>query len=92
MTPPFDTQYVHQIKKGSTVKYGNKDYRIQDDGKGYLHIIVNQDGKRKKIGTDKLGLSEPVTMADYVLNWWHTLYSFEDYCSYAAAEIAWQSF
>ncbi len=32
-------QYIDNFKKGSVVTYGNKDYHVQDNGKGYLHII-----------------------------------------------------
>ena len=40
----LNPQYFNQIKKGSTVMYGKQDYRVQDDGRGYLHIIVFEDG------------------------------------------------
>ena len=34
-----DPQYFESIKKGDTVMYGNKPYRVQDDGKGFLTFL-----------------------------------------------------
>lgn len=69
-----DPQYITSIVKGSTVTYGNKLYRVQDDGRGYLHIIVFEQGKRKKIGIDKLLWFEYGTMSDWVFNEWWKIY------------------
>lgn len=87
----LNPKYFNQIKKGTTVTYGKQDYRVQDDGRGYLHIIVFEDGKRKKIGIDKLegNFFEPGTKADWVFNgWWHH-YEYDEFKTFAAAEIAW---
>lgn len=48
-----DPQYIESVQKGSTVMYGNKPYRVQDDGKGFLHIIVF-DTKRRKVAVKDL--------------------------------------
>ncbi len=40
-------QDINDFKKGDSVTFKNRVYRIQDD-KGWLHIIVTTDGKRKK--------------------------------------------
>ncbi len=84
-------QYFNQIKKGVTVSYGNKPYRVQDDGHGYLHIIIFDDSKRKKIGIDKLkdNYFEPGTKADWVFNDWWKFYEYNEFKTFAAAEIAW---
>lgn len=82
-----DPQYIESIQKGSTVIYGNKPYRIQDDGKGFLHIIIFENGKRKKISVDKLLFFEYGSEADYVFNEWYKIYpSFEVFNQYASAE------
>lgn len=85
-----DPQYIESVKKGTTVMYGNKPYRVQDDGRGYLHIIVFENGKRKKVGIDKLLFFEYGTEPDYVFNqWWKIYNSFSMFQSFAAAEKAW---
>ena len=38
---------ITDYKKGDSVKFRNKHYRIQDD-KNWLHIIVTENGLRKK--------------------------------------------
>lgn len=82
-----DPQYIESIQKGSTVIYGNKPYRIQDDGKGFLHIIIFENGKRKKISVDKLLFFEYGSEADYVFNEWYKIYpSFEIFNQYATTE------
>lgn len=82
-----DPQYIESIQKGSTVIYGNKPYRIQDDGKGFLHIIIFENGKRKKISVDKLLFFEYGSEADYVFNEWYKIYSsFEIFNQYANTE------
>ena len=87
MTNP---QYIESIQKGTTVMHGNKPYRVQNDGKGFLHIIVFQDGKRKKIGIDKLLFFEYGTEADYIFNgWWKQYHDFKTFQAFAKSEIAW---
>lgn len=86
----FEPQYIESIVKGITVMYGNKPYRVQDDGKGYLHIIVFEEGKRKKIGIDKLHFFEYGTEADYVFNeWWKKYDSYNLFKQFADAEKEW---
>jgi hypothetical protein len=83
-------QYFINVEKGFTVTYGKNDYRVQDDGKGYLHIIVFEGGKRKKIGIKSLQQFEPGTEADYVFNGWFEMYEdYELFKSFADAERMW---
>jgi hypothetical protein len=35
----IEPQYIESITKGSTVTYGNKRYRVQDDGGYYFTTI-----------------------------------------------------
>ena len=83
--------YIQHLKKGITVRYGQSDYRIQDDGKGYLHIIIFENGKRRKVGLKELGnnLFEAGTEADYVFNEWYKHYSKAEFLSFAKAELNW---
>lgn len=70
--------------------YGNKPYRVQDDGKGFLHIIVFEQGKRKKIAVSSLPFFEPGSLQDYIFNGWFDLYdSYELYRSFMSAELKW---
>jgi len=83
----IEPQYIHQIKKGVTVTYGQSSYRVQDDGKGFLHIVVKCNGERKKIGIKQLLFFDPGSLQDYIFNGWFELYStYKEYCSYASAE------
>jgi hypothetical protein len=83
-------QYNINISKGDTVTYGNKHYRVQDDGKGFLHIIVFEEGKRKKIAISNLQFFEPGSMADYVFNGWFDIYDqYQLFHSYMLAELSW---
>lgn len=83
----IDYQYKEAIKKGSTVRYGKNDYRVQDD-RGYLHIIVFEDGKRKKIGIDKMIFFEYGSYQDYVFNEWWKLYDdYETFRTFAEHEL-----
>ena len=50
----FKYHYLHKPEPGFTVSYGDKAFRIHDDGKGWLHIIIQEKGSRKKIGLDRL--------------------------------------
>lgn len=88
----IDAQYFEDVKKVVTVSYGKKDYRVQDDGRGFLHIIVFEEGKRKKIGIEKLKQKsfEPGSMADYVFNGWFQIYDSEKmFSEFAKAEVSW---
>lgn len=40
-------QNINDFKKGESVTFGKKAYTIQDD-KGWLHIVIRENGKRKK--------------------------------------------
>lgn len=40
-------QTVDDYKKGDSVNFHNKTFRVQDD-KGWKHIVVTENGKRKK--------------------------------------------
>lgn len=87
----IEPQYFKRIEKGSTVSYGNKPYRVQDD-RGYLHIIVIENNKRKKISIEAFNENffEPGTTADYVFNeWWKIYESEEQYRQFTNAEISW---
>ena len=81
-------QYLESIKKGCTVIYGNKPYRVQDDGKGFLHIIVFEDGKRKKMPVSKVDVwFEFGSEADWVFNgWWKIYPDYELFKSFAENE------
>lgn len=88
-----DTQYFIDVEKGFSVTYGNKDYRVQDDGKGWLHIIVTENNKRTKISIDKIPSFEPGSEADWAINGWWRLYpDYKLYRDYARAESAWLTF
>lgn len=91
MTNFIMPQYLENIQKGSTVMYGNKPYRVQDDGKGFLHIITFDQGKRKKLAIDKVDIwFEYGTEPDYIFNgWWKIYNDFNQFRQYALAEIAW---
>lgn len=83
----IDPQYIESIQKGSTVIHGNKPYRVQDDGRGYLHIIVFDNGKRKKIGIDKLLFFDYGSEADYIFNeWWRHYNSYQLFSQFALTE------
>lgn len=87
----FNYHYIINPEKGDTVSYGDAAYRVHDDGKGWLHIIVQKDGIRKKIGIDKViecGII-PGSEADWVLNEWWKLYDFVTFTSFVAAELSW---
>ena len=78
MTP--DIQYIESIKKGDTVTYGDQRYRVQDDGKGWLHIVVN----KKKIALKEVLLFKYGTLQDYIFNGWYEVYpNFEMFASFA---------
>lgn len=81
-------QYFHQVRKGSTVIYGNKTYRVQED-RGNLHIILLEDGHRKKKTITQSMFIEPGTITDFALNEWFNYYTPEEFFSYASAELNW---
>lgn len=91
MTEFIMPQYLESIRKGSTVIYGNKPYRVQDDGKGFLHIITFEDGKRKKLPVSKVDVwfefgSEP----DWIFNqWWKIYPDYVIFSQYASSEKLW---
>jgi hypothetical protein len=90
MYETINNQYISSIKKGDPVTYGITDYRVQDDGKGWLHIIVIENGKRKKIALSEVLLFEYGSEPDYIFNKWWIIYpSYEIFKQYASAEIAW---
>lgn len=85
-----EPQYIKTIKKGHTVMYGNKPYRVQDDGRGYLHIIVFENRIRKKMGIDKLVFFEYGTEADWVFNNWYKIYpDYQVFNQFSKSEKAW---
>lgn len=91
MTEFIMPQYLETIKKGDTVIYGNKPYRVQDDGKGFLHIINFENGKRKKLPISKVDIwfefgSEP----DYIFNqWWKIYPDYQIFFEFASSEKIW---
>lgn len=87
----FQYHYVINAQKGDTVSYGDGTYRVHDDGKGWLHIIVQRNTVRKKVSLDTVAQASymPGTEADYALNEWWRLYDFETYRSFALAELQW---
>lgn len=90
--PGFEYQYNAPLKKGDTVSYGNKPYRVQDDGNGWLHIIVQTNGSRKKIAVKELGTANFIygSQADYVFNeWWKIYPDYYLFKQFASAEISW---
>ena len=40
-------QNINDFKKGDSVKFGEKNYRVQED-KGWKHIVKRDNGNRKK--------------------------------------------
>ena len=87
-----DIQYFINVEKGFTVSYGNSHYRVQDDGRGWLHIVVIENNKRRKIGIDELKRRfafKPGTEADWIFNGWSVFYDYQLYMSFALAEVAW---
>lgn len=85
-----EPQYLELITKGSTVMYGNKPYRVQDDGKGFLHIIIF-DGKRRKIAVKDVDIwFEYGSDTDWIFNGWYKTYpDYELFRQFVESEIAW---
>lgn len=84
----LNPQYYHQIKKGDTVTVYNGSYRVQED-RGHLHIVMKVNGQRKKQTITPDMFCEPGTKADYILNGWFQFYEWEEFQSYAEAELKW---
>lgn len=86
-----EPQYIESITKGSTVMHGNKPYRVQDDGKGFLHIITFESGTRKKIAVKDVDLwFEYGTDTDWIFNGWYKIYhDYEVFRQFAESEKAW---
>jgi hypothetical protein len=83
-----DIQYFVSIKKGDSVQFENKMYRVQDD-KGWLHVYPVVNGKRKKVDIKTL-FFEPGTEADWAINGWWRLYpEYDLYKSFMSAELSW---
>ena len=79
-------QYLESIKKGDTVTYGNKPYRVQDDGHGFLHIIVFEP-KRKKVALKDVQIwFEYGSETDWIFNGWYKIYPFETFKAYSEVE------
>ena len=84
----IEVQYAHQFKKGDSVHFENKMYRVQED-KGWLFIYPVINGKRTKIDIKAL-FFEPGTEADWAINgWWQIYPQYEMYRDFAMAEIKW---
>jgi hypothetical protein len=60
------TEYI----KGDMVRFNKREYHLQDNGKGSLHIVVWEAGKRRKMGLKRIlfGGFEPGSFEDYVFN------------------------
>lgn len=54
--------YLTVHGEGNTATYGNSVYRIQND-RGHLHIVVRENGMRKKITVKRVGID---CVFDYV--------------------------
>ena len=88
----FDYHYLHNPQAGFTVSYGDKAFRIHDDGKGWLHIILQEKGSRKKIGLDRLRETtfEYGSHEDWAMNgWWQIYPDYELFRGFAEAERNW---
>jgi len=86
----FKYHYLHKPEPGFTVMYGDKAFRIHDDGKGWLHIILQEKGRRKKIGLDRLRETtfEYGSEEDWKINGWWQIYDYESFRGFAEAERA----
>lgn len=79
-------QYYSQFKKGDTVTYQNKSYRVQED-RGHKYIIVKTSGGREKINLKRLFPFEPGTLQDYIFNSWFELYDQTTFLQFANCEL-----
>jgi len=80
-------QYIDNFKKGDTVMYGNKPYRVQDDGRGFLHIIVFEPKRRKVALKDVQIWFEYGSHPDWIFNGWYKIYpDYEVFKQYADNE------
>ncbi len=80
-------QCIENTKAGDSVQYNGKMHRVQDD-KGWLFIQVTKEGKRIKIGIDRI-LMNAGTLQDYIFNGWFEKYSIQEYLSFVVAELNW---
>jgi len=53
--------------------YGNKPYRVQDD-RGYIHIIVFENGRKKIALKDVQIWFEYGSEPDWIFNGWYKIY------------------
>lgn len=83
-----DIQYFTFIEKGMTVTYGNRMYTVQED-RGHLHIVVRENGIRKKISIESLRKNawQYGTYADWIFNGWSMLYTWAEYESFTKHEL-----
>ena len=79
-------QYYSQFKKGDTVTYNKKSYRVQED-RGHKYIIVKTSGEREKINLKRLFPFEPGTLQDYIFNGWFELYDQATYFQFVNCEL-----
>lgn len=86
----IEPQYIDFIEKGFTVTYGKGDcrkYKVQDDGKGFLHIIVYENGKRKKVALKDVNMwFEYGSETDWIFNGWFQYYDYETFKQFALCE------
>jgi hypothetical protein len=69
-----DFKYIEQVFEGCSLQFGQRMYRVHND-KGWLFIFPTVEGKRKKIGIDKLGCWwEYGSPEDWAINGWYNLY------------------
>jgi hypothetical protein len=69
----IELQYIEQVFEGCSLQFGQKAYRVHND-KGWLFIFPTINGKRKKIGIDKLLWWEYGSKADWAINGWYRIY------------------
>jgi hypothetical protein len=85
-----NNEYFIDTKKGDTVMYGNKPYRVYDDGKGnHLHIVVFENGMRKKISIETLRKQswQYGSYQDWIFGGWSMVYDWEEYESFTSSEL-----
>lgn len=83
-------QYIENLKKGDTVIHGKNNYRVQDDGRGWLHIVIISENKRKKISIQDLPHFNYGSYADYIFNeWWRIYPDYKIFNQFAESEIKW---
>ncbi len=82
-------QCIENTREGDSVQFENKMYRVQND-KGWLFIYPTVNGKRIKIGIDRILYNAGIEQ-DYVFSngYWFLEYDFNTYQSFAKAELSW---